>query len=258
MKQLNCEQAKELLQQDIDGEISTEDKALLAEHLNSCENCQNEYEQLKAVSSYLSELAIEVPTELHESVMAEIGKEKKTRARFMRRIRVLTGAAAAAVVCVAILHTPLLDLPMLSKTANEVADMSPSEEADLSTKKDFNYSADLPEGSLGSLGSVTGGEEADGAMPEIYLPGKDDADVTVQKGYRIEGTPYLVWLRDGETAIVCYDSGDGKTELILSVSYTLEQNVLRITDGDKYLLFDIDGSTAKPTEGTLLDDVIQK
>ena len=247
MKQLNCEQAKELSLQDIDGEISAENKVLLSEHLDTCESCRLEYEQLKAVSAYLRELAIEVPNELHEGVMAEIGKEKKSRARFMRRIRILTGAAAAAVICVAILHTPLLNLPMLQKSANEVADMTPSEDAGLSTKTDLSYSADMPEGSYST---------ADGALPEIYLPSDPTDTVPMQKGYRIEGTPYIVWLRDEQTAIVCYDTGDGKTELILSVNYILEQETLRITKDDEYQLFDIEGSTALPNEGDLLEKLI--
>ncbi len=247
MKQLNCKQAKELLEKDINGEISAEDKVLLTEHLDTCESCNREYEQLKAVNAYLGELKIEVPNALHEGVMAKIHKEKKTRARFMRRVRILTGTAAAAVICVAILHTPLLDLPMLQKSANEAADMMPSEDADASTKKDFSYSADMPEGTYGTM---------DDAMPEIYQPNESSGAVPMQKGYRIEGTPYIVWLRDEQNAIICYDSKDGKTELILLVEYTLEHTTLRITDGDEYQLFDVDGSTIVPTEGDLLEKLI--
>ena len=51
MKQLNCQEAKELLSEDIDGEINAQDKALLMEHLDSCEDCKREYEQLNSINS---------------------------------------------------------------------------------------------------------------------------------------------------------------------------------------------------------------
>lgn len=249
MKQLNCKKAKELFESDIDGEISAKEKALLTEHLAACEDCKREYEQLKAVSACMREFAADIPCALHEGVMAEIGKEKKARARFMRRIRILTASAAAAMLCVAMLHTPILNLPMLQKSANEVADMVPSEAADASTKKDFNYSADMPDGSFG----MTADEEE---LPEIYLPDKNDADVAIQKGYRIEGTSYIIWLRDKKTAIVCYDTGNGKTELMLSAEYTMDQKTIRLTANGEYQLFDVSGSTVSPTEGDLLEKLV--
>ena len=240
MKQLNCEQAKELFDQDIDGEITEQDKTLLHAHLESCESCRHEYAQLKAVHACLRELTSEVPPELHGNVMAKIQKEKTSRAKFYRRARILAGTAAAAVVCVAVLHTPLLNV---SKFAKEEADMiieAPSEGATASAKKDFSYSADTPDGSFDI--------SEDQALPETCLPEAQ------QNSYEIVGTPYTLWLSDEKNAVVGLTK-DEKTELVLSAEYSVESQTLRITKDGKYQLFTIEQNTLVPTEGDLLENL---
>ncbi len=78
---MNCKQCNELLSQYIDLEVTPQDKVKIDQHLETCQACKTEYEELKAVSEMLKELPMkELPegfeAELHEKLV-EASQEMK-------------------------------------------------------------------------------------------------------------------------------------------------------------------------------------
>ena len=71
----NCDKIQELISCLLDGELSSEERADVAKHLESCEECRNIYESFAAVSECLREEAAEAPDSIRENVMAELRRE---------------------------------------------------------------------------------------------------------------------------------------------------------------------------------------
>ncbi len=68
-----CEEMQLLMDDKIDGSISTEKEKILDLHLAECEDCRQEYFQLKALVNYLIETPIEeVPPDFMDNVMAAV------------------------------------------------------------------------------------------------------------------------------------------------------------------------------------------
>ena len=97
------EDIRELLLSYIDGETTPEENAEIKEHLISCKECQQEYEELKTVLSLFNTLEpMEPPENLKRSIMAKIEKESVPKPWFssIKNSWVSWGAAAAVIVIV--------------------------------------------------------------------------------------------------------------------------------------------------------------
>ena len=94
---MNCEEVKELLDEYICGELDREQSRQVKEHLDTCDRCRMEYEQLKTLKKSFADLAEPVPEDFNDKLMRRIRGEK--RHAFINRIS--AGVAAAVVlVCV--------------------------------------------------------------------------------------------------------------------------------------------------------------
>ena len=243
MKHIDCEKAKLLFDESIDGVINTKQSELLSAHLKTCENCLREYQARKAVSQYMREIAPEIPEQLHRNIISSIKKQPQVRSKTRKGIRILAGAAVAAVVCIAVLHSPSIQDFEVGKSM---------EKEDIADGYDFpsiNHTPEFP-----SEDTESPAIQTDTAYSKD-LPKEDELVVNIQKNYSIEGTPYILWVTDHNKALIFLSEGD-KDNIIMSVNYTETENTVRIeADGEKQD-FDKKDTLLVPTDGTLLEKLI--
>lgn len=101
-----CEYYEELIGAALDGEISAEENEELRAHLDTCENCRNFYDAMKAISGTDEQLP-EAPEHFTENVMARVRqtaapeekpvKKKAGITRLATRYGALAAAAAVAI-----------------------------------------------------------------------------------------------------------------------------------------------------------------
>ena len=101
-----CEYYEELIGAALDGEISAEENEELRAHLDTCENCRNFYDAMKAISGTDEQLP-EAPEHFTENVMARVRqaaapeekpvKKKAGVTRLATRYGALAAAAAVAI-----------------------------------------------------------------------------------------------------------------------------------------------------------------
>ncbi len=242
MKNTPCEKVKVLFDKKTDGVISERENELLDRHLKHCESCRREYEKLEAVREAMRSLAVDVPSQLHEGVMAAIQKETKRGIFGARWIRSLAVASVAAVLCVTVIHSPLLDGFFRAKSEMDMSeDASPSE----------NYSAEMPDKADGKADE---NETLGGIAEDVNNSFSQDITITVQKSYTVAETDLLLLIINEKQAILCRDiGGDETAEMLLDFTYTNAENVIVIeTDGEKQSLL-IDGDRLIPQDGTLIN-----
>lgn len=108
---MNCDKAAEAMSAELDGELNEQERLRLREHLQTCPDCRELYEQLRLSQQAFSEAQSELPDRLHESVMAAIRNEKKRSAR--RPLYIAFSAGLAAVLLLALLSSGVFDLRTL-------------------------------------------------------------------------------------------------------------------------------------------------
>ncbi len=99
---MDCEYFRELISCLIDGELSKDDKAALADHLEICHECATMYAAFSNLSSVIAEDLEEAPASLCANVMAEIRRAeiiKKNRRK--SAIKAVLATAACAVFAIA-------------------------------------------------------------------------------------------------------------------------------------------------------------
>lgn len=97
---MNCNEIREKISCMLDGQLSAEDSAIVAEHLAECPECMRAFEAFHAVSLAMEELE-DVPAGFTEDVMARIHQSNtkstpKKRPISLFRAAALTAAAACA------------------------------------------------------------------------------------------------------------------------------------------------------------------
>lgn len=101
---MDCERCTQLLSARLDEPLSREEEEWLQTHLAACPECRalaEELEELKAGFGELEEIS--APEGFAQGVMDRIRSEKKVVPLFRRRhVRILAGAAACLVLCVAL------------------------------------------------------------------------------------------------------------------------------------------------------------
>ncbi len=122
---MKCEDARLLMNVAIDGELEANDLTRLNDHLEHCEHCTVEYEELKYLKELLGEIEMkELPlnfeTELHTLLVEESLKEKpkaekkslagKTRKLFRGHLNYVIAAAAMLVIVFVGSQRPFLNL----------------------------------------------------------------------------------------------------------------------------------------------------
>lgn len=74
---MKCDKASELISLYIDKELNRQDEQLLMEHLSECDDCRNEYEQLKVMVEELNNIPlVELPNGYHSELILKIENTK--------------------------------------------------------------------------------------------------------------------------------------------------------------------------------------
>lgn len=144
---LSCDKMKDLLSAYYDGELGVAAQKQAAEHLASCGECREEFEQLKTLSGAFDTLKFPVyDKEFLETLHARLEAEAKKRGS-VRTGRVWSGICkyAAAAACVVVIAGVLAAVqnhsfkpysPVPSVTKSETAHTPKNENADLYVPKD--------------------------------------------------------------------------------------------------------------------------
>lgn len=97
---MNCENALELMNRELDEALTPEEAAALQAHLDACPDCRETRRQLHELDALLQESELKPPAALHDGVMQAIRQEKKQRSR-RAWVPAAAIAAAAALVLLA-------------------------------------------------------------------------------------------------------------------------------------------------------------
>lgn len=97
---MNCENALELMNRELDEALTPEEAAALQAHLDACPDCRETRRQLHELDALLQESELEPPAALHDGVVQAIRQEKKQRSR-RAWVPAAAIAAAAALVLLA-------------------------------------------------------------------------------------------------------------------------------------------------------------
>ena len=210
MEKISCEKARALFDPKIDNEISKQEQELLEKHLDSCESCRREYAELLAIHKAMRELAVEIPPQLHEHVMASIKKEPKHRTPLLRWIRPLAAVSVAAVLCVAVIHSPILDM----FRANSKMDNS----LEAPEENDLHYSTDIKDeidGNINAGEDITVAGEGIVVSPSKVEDKEDDskseATPSIVQRYAIADTDLSLCMTAETTTVLELNNDDAET-----------------------------------------------
>lgn len=234
MKPMSCEQARARFDEKMDGVIGQSEEARLGAHLAECEACRREYKALERTHVYLSSFAVEIPSELSANVMESIRKEPKRRASLLWRLRPLVALPVAALLCVALLHSPFFDGMFAAKS-----------EADVRPEAENNMSADA----LNGKGEKPKYDDlADGVL-------EDDDPEEVAPSYAsnaVTGTSLTLRFTDERNAVLV-NKENGQSEAVL---YSQNENIITIEKDGKKADLVLAGDTLTPTDKPTLDALL--
>ena len=137
-----CDEYIVLINMLIDGEASPDDENRLKEHLKQCKSCRMEYERLSLLVKEVRSMNVDIPGNLHGSIMSAIPNTKQIRIPFYKT-KVFGFAIAACLMIVAAgaflpsvgqFFTPKSDAYMENSSANGVYVTATSDEAALQSK----------------------------------------------------------------------------------------------------------------------------
>ncbi|OEF96907.1 hypothetical protein BHF71_04045 [Vulcanibacillus modesticaldus] len=99
---INCQEAKMLISQNLDGELNELEQKQLKEHLFSCLDCQEYQQKIKKLDDHLSSLP---DLKLQESIVDQLFnddtimiKDKNKKTKWINKWSKITGVVAAAVL----------------------------------------------------------------------------------------------------------------------------------------------------------------
>ena len=92
---MNCENALELMNRELDEALTAEESAALHAHLDACPDCRETWRQLHELDALLQESELEPPAALHEGVMRAIrqGQKRKPRRAWLPAAAIAAAAA---------------------------------------------------------------------------------------------------------------------------------------------------------------------
>ena len=141
-----CEKFQELISAALDDELNEDEKAQLAEHLKSCPECARVYEAFSSLSEAMDSELQEMPSELHENIMAELRREdiKKKNKKLSKPLKTILASAAclALVLAAAVFTAPQKEnSPVLYSMAAIEEEGSETFSADSAYEDEFNKEA---------------------------------------------------------------------------------------------------------------------
>ncbi|MBQ8510660.1 MAG: zf-HC2 domain-containing protein [Clostridia bacterium] len=166
---LTCEDARELMFDYIDGELSACDTARLEAHLADCEACRHELEERRAILTIIAETPMNAPASLYPGVMALIDGVAQEPRRKLTASRILpwgTLVAAAAMVTLFVLHRGMFGLQdslSADMAAPEAANITA---ADTASAQDVDAAYDYGAADDRVLYSVNGASRENGDVQD--------------------------------------------------------------------------------------------
>lgn len=107
---LDCDRVREDISAYLDGELEANDAEKIRNHIESCNDCRELLEHFSDISLCVRQ-TVDIPDDLHlkimESVNAQKAKEKISISSRMRKIGLWCGAGVAAVLCLAVINSPI-------------------------------------------------------------------------------------------------------------------------------------------------------
>lgn len=234
METMSCEQARILFDEKLDGILDESEDKRLSAHLAACEICRREYEALEKTHQHLAALAVEIPPELSVSVMERIKKEPRRHTEILRRLRPLVALPVAALLCVALLHSPLLDGMFAAK-----------EDMHIEMSEGIMNNADRP---------ALGGKDEKPKHDDILEDANPEESAPLSPSYPVEDTSLILHLTDGRVAHLLNEES-GKSE---TVAYTKNENVITIERNGKKADLILSGGTLIPTDKAVLDALLSE
>jgi len=147
--------------------------------------------------------------------------------------------AAAAALCVAVLHTPVLNMFKANSKADGV-EMLPDQE----------YSSNLKDMIDGILNN-TGAEVESPAEDQVEASSGEQSghlDIEIKQIYTVADTDLLLMLINEKQAMLCRTSGDGAVEMLEDFTYKESDNIIVIENGCKIQSFRIEDKTVRPLD----------
>lgn len=249
MEHITCEKAKELFDSKADGLISEHERDLLDRHLKECESCRKEYKELEALHQYMCSLAVSVPSQLHENVMASIKKEPRHRTLHLKWMRPLAAVSAAALLCVALLHAPFIKELFHAKSAMDMAEAAGPMEEDQNNSLGFDNILDGKADRDDPTEDIS--ENYDKELPEVQ---EGEMTLGVLARYTVADTDLLLMILNERQAMLCRDSGGETVEMIRDFTYTKADGSIILEDNGKTQTLLVSGNSLIPKQdGALLD-----
>lgn len=165
---MTCNDIFELIQRDLDGDLSEQEKRTLREHTEQCVSCAQLYERMQAVSFMVGEALpdIEPPVNIVDSIMPQLEDEIQSTSKRNRTIHKrwwIPSAAIVAILFLALLiKDPLFQSFSMSQSDSEAM---PAEMADIASD-DFADNESVMEEAEGMNDDVTSGSEGEGVVTE--------------------------------------------------------------------------------------------
>ncbi|MBR4295288.1 MAG: zf-HC2 domain-containing protein [Clostridia bacterium] len=112
---LDCDRVREDISAYLDGELEANDAEKIRNHIESCNDCRELLEHFSDISLCVRQ-TVDIPDDLHlkimESVNVQKAKEKISISSRMRKIGLWCGAGVAAVLCLAVINSPMFKTSM--------------------------------------------------------------------------------------------------------------------------------------------------
>lgn len=162
----SCEFYQELISRMVDGELSAEEQAVLAPHLENCPECAALAEAFKSISGVIAGDMAEPPEALTENVMAEL-RRAEVSAKNRKKIRWKGPLATAACLTVIVAATWLL--PNMFRAGSAAPAEMPAAASDQAAPQTREYAETAEEAEENTVAAAGTATET-GAAPKEAEP----------------------------------------------------------------------------------------
>lgn len=109
-----CEQYQELISRMLDDDLSKAERSALAAHVKTCPDCAAVYVAFRSLSEQLGADLEEVPTAVHENIMAEVRRDSIRARNSAHRSHRAWHTALTIAACLVLVVAASLSLPKLA------------------------------------------------------------------------------------------------------------------------------------------------
>ena len=238
MANKDCEKVLDMLNEYIDGELDANNAALVRSHIENCPECREALEALKKIEQLLDESTEEAPEALCDRVMERVRAEKTASRKkivFMRRLGII---AAAAVICLAVIASPMLIMVATGGAKAEAnciddAQKAPALEDALTgngAMRDDHYSV------IENASSDNSKTDILDAIKDLIDNGKAETEAATEaEPLLVDSGEYRAIMLDGSEVLLYIDTNAYKAK-IGNVEYALKTDYKSTSSGVTYIL----------------------